>query len=211
LAEKTAQELVAEGLVAALKMEPGKKYIIIFDHKAFTPHDAMKMTQYISGAMKIENCSARVALAPRDAIAGIEIEDCNAPTIRDLEAMPYEEIERMAIKVRGVVPPSNRYEAIDGGRLTMALAEMAYSCCWYGAEYPRLIISTAATIGILLNKIRNGPEVQGDCIGWVYGKCWFHGAKFFVIPDWPLGEMFFFNPFRRESPMFHALITGIRG
>jgi hypothetical protein len=72
--EKTAQELVAEGLVVALKLEPGKKYVILLDRRSVTDQTLHHMLKWM-GMKGLDGMLTVVAGPPKEAILGIEIEE----------------------------------------------------------------------------------------------------------------------------------------
>ena len=76
----TVAEMFAEGLVAALKLEPGKRYILVFDALALPVSIASEMTKVLHEVWEVEAMSVRVFGKPADAIRGIEIEE--APGLR---------------------------------------------------------------------------------------------------------------------------------
>lgn len=71
---KSADELFAEGLVAKLELEPGKKYILVFKRDQLSPYQidicmAWLIEQNIDGFM------IAVSGKPKDAIVGLEIHE----------------------------------------------------------------------------------------------------------------------------------------
>ena len=80
---QTADELFAQGLVAALKLEPepGKKYILVFD-AASAPQSAIeKVNNFLRNKWGIEILALLVRGKPADAIRGIESEDVSGGEI----------------------------------------------------------------------------------------------------------------------------------
>lgn len=68
-------KLVAEGLVAALKLDPEKKYILLFQRGALPMNDVLKLSKWLDTNWGIKNMVAIVADPPAEAVLGIQIEE----------------------------------------------------------------------------------------------------------------------------------------
>lgn len=71
---KTADELFAEGLVAKLELEPGKKYILVFDRASLTEAQIDFIMSWMAG-YGIDGFMVAVNGKPKDAIVGLEIHE----------------------------------------------------------------------------------------------------------------------------------------
>lgn len=70
---KAPDELFAEGLVAALKLEPGKVYVILVERHAVTP----STLEYLQSWFRLHGitaCTVTTGIPPAKAVRGIEIQ-----------------------------------------------------------------------------------------------------------------------------------------
>lgn len=71
---KTADELFAEGLVAKLELEPGKKYMLFINRSALNQTQIDFCLAWFS-EQNIDGFMIAVSGKPKDAIVGLEIHE----------------------------------------------------------------------------------------------------------------------------------------